>query len=296
MAFKPAENTNFTERDPINIPAPRAGLRKGRVSLIVDLGTQAREDFEDPKTKEVRKQNPCKQVLVYVDLVNDVVDYGGNIGKKQYRLPLYKDFKGEIQGINFSKVPPRDADGNMIEGKPWGFHPANVLTKIAKAINKPELIVDGDIEQFLGEPLMVTVEVKKTEDKNGKMDKDGNLIVYTNVGFKALAPIPEDDDGNPVTVADLEAEPRCLTFDNATEEDIRVLRPSVIKKIKQALDYEGSQMQAAIEAFEASKGGKESEGEKSAKAKPADKAKAKEAAKKAESTTGFDEDDSDAPF
>lgn len=299
------------EYEPRNLPTPRAGNRKARVSLIIDLGTQDREDFEDPNTGEKKPQKPCQQVVVFADLVNDVVDYGGKIGKQQYRLMLNKSFQGVPVGINFTTTPPKDAKGNTIQGKPWGLHPANLLTKLAKAVGKEEIIYEDkknpnslDISLLLDEPFMCQVEVKKTEHKEGKKDKDGNVIVYTNVNFKGAAPVPLDDDDNPMPVAELTQEARCITFDSATKEDIQFIRPSIIKLIKQANDYAGSQMQKAIEAYEAEQaeaaedGGEQEQEEVQEEAPKPARAK-KEAAKpkaKPKSAPPEDEFDDDIPF
>lgn len=253
MAFKPANSSNGERKEfePRNFPTPKAGSRKARISLLVDMGIQEREDFVDPKTKESKPQQPCHQVAVFADLVADVVDYGGDIGKKQYRLLLNKSFKGVVQGINFTTGPAKDADGNILRDKPWGLHPANLLTKLCKAIGKPELAFEKpkvglDIEPILGEAFMCEVEVKKTPHKEGKKDKDGNPIVYTNVNYKGAAPVPED-----YPVEDLEQEARCITFDSATEDDIMFIRGNLLKQIKLAQNYAGSQMQKAVEAWEA---------------------------------------------
>lgn len=260
MAFTPntqKTNTTTTTFDPNRkYPEPKAGSRPARISLIVELGTQERPDFEDPKTKEVKPQKPCQQVAVFADLTHDVVDYGGEIGKQPYRLMLNKVFKGDIEGVNFTAVPPRDADGNMIPGRDWGFHPANLLSKVAKAVKKPEVITTMDVEQLLDIPFMAQVEVKKTESKD-KKDDNGNPVVFTNINFKGAneCPMIEDEDGNevPMKVKPLALEAKCITFKNARKEDIKFIRNSLLKKIKLATDYEGSQMQRAIVAFEAEK-------------------------------------------
>jgi hypothetical protein len=97
--------------------------------------------------------------------------------------------------------------------------------------------------------------VKKTEDKNGKKDSKGNVIVYTNVNFKAASKVPtiEDDNGNDVKlkVAPLVQPARCIQFDNATKEDVQFIRANLRKQIKLAANYAGSAMQKAIEAYEA---------------------------------------------
>jgi hypothetical protein len=310
MAFKPknsGKSSNAgTGEDTRNFPVPKGGPRKARVSLIVDLGEQNREDFEDPKTKELKPQKPAYQVAVFADLVSDVVDYGGKVGKAQYRLMLNKSFQGVVQGINFQAVPPRDADGNMIEGKKWGLHPANLLTKLAKAVDLEEITIDDgpngmDISLLLNQPFMAQVEVKETEGK--KKDAEGNPIIYKNVNFKGASPIPmiEDDDGNeaPMPVAKLTQPARCITFDDATVEDIQFIRGNLLTMIKNANDYAGSQMQKAVEEFEAKNKGSnaasdEGEAEQEAPAKPATKTAKKPAAPK--KPVPQDDMDDDVPF
>ena len=307
--FKP-KNANSSgngkrEFDPsFKMPEPKAGSRPARISMIVDLGTQERPDFEDPKTKEIKTQAPAQQVIVYADLVNDVVDYGGSIGMQQYRLCLNKTFGGETQGVNFTAVPPRDAEGNMISGKPWGFHPMNLLTKLSKAVQKPEVIESMDIEELLGEAFMAQVEVRKTESKD-KKDDEGNPVVYTNVNFKSAAEIPmiPDDDGNeaPMRVKPLAVEPMIISFDDAKPGQIKYLRKSVINMIKLAKNYSGSKMQEAVESFEASQnihqGASEAQGEaKKEEPKQPVKEVAKKAAKKVPEPVEEEVEDEDIPF
>jgi hypothetical protein len=272
MSFKPKNagkprNEGDFERGPR--PVPKSGPRKARVSLIVDLGVQKRDDFEDEKTGETKPQKPCAQVAVFADLVQDVVDYGGTIGKAQYRLCLNKSFKGDIEGINFTATPPKDAKGQIIKGKPWGFHPQNMLTKLAKAVGKPEIALDEgpsgmDISLLLNEPFIADVDVKEVVSDT-KKDDDGNPIVYRNVNFKGPSKVPMvetdelDEDGNaiekPAPVAELKTPALCITFDNAKAEDIKFIRRNLINKIKLAENYAGSQMQKAIEEFEAGNAG-----------------------------------------
>ena len=148
------------------------------------------------------------------------------------------------------------------------------------------------------------LEVKKTPDKNGKVDTEGNPVVYTNVNFKGAVMLPLDDDDKPVTVGELEVEPKCITFTNATKEDIQFIRYNLRQQIKKARDYPGSAMQKAIEAWEAEneKESQESQGaeKKSAPAPaPAQSAKAAAAGKaKAEASAPAPDDDmdDDIPF
>lgn len=254
MAFKPEQSGNRGgDFEPFVTVVPKAGNRYARLSLIVDMGKQEREDFVDEKTGETRPQQPCQQVALFADLVKDVVDYGGEIGEKQYRMLLNKSFKGEVSGVNFTTTAPKDAKGNLIKGKPWGFHPVSMLTKLAKAVDMEEIIYESDaassldIELLLDEPFMLNVEIKETVSKD-KKDKDNKPLVYKNVNFKGASPVPED-----VEVPDMDAEAKSITFTNATKEDIVFIRSGLLKQIKKALNYEGSQMQKAIEEFEAEK-------------------------------------------
>src|SRR5690554_2240331 len=144
MIFKPAnagdtDGSNGQRRSE-KFPVPEGGSQMARISLIVDLGIQNREEIVDPNTGESKPQKPQHQIAIFADLVDQVVDYGGEIGKKQYRLTLNKSFKGEVAGINFAAVPPRNADGKIIEGKMWTFAPASILTKLAKATGQTQIL------------------------------------------------------------------------------------------------------------------------------------------------------------
>lgn len=299
MAFKPQGNKDFAPRSnnepKYNFPVPSDGNQDARISLIVDLGSQNQEDAEDEKTGEKRPRKPCQQVAVFADLVDEDVDYGGDIGTAQYRLMLNKQFKGDTQGVNFVAVPPKDADGNTIKGKMWTIHPANLLAKLAKATGN-EVILGGNyednmnIEKLLGCPLMINVEVKQTE--SDKKDDNGNPIVYTNVRAAGYSPIPKKK-GVQLDVTELSVTPKCITFDNATVEDVKVLRYAIRKKIKLANNYAGSQMQMAIEEYEASF---QTSNVASAAPPPASKPKPSASLKQVEPESMDDFDDDTAPF
>lgn len=300
MSFKPknsnAPRSNNSGENTGLFPVPKGGSRKARVSLIVDLGEQNRPDFEDEKTGETKPQKPCQQVAIFADLVNDTVDYGGTIGKQHYRLLLNKQFAGEITGINFMFVPPKDAKGKIIEGKSWQLHPANLMTKLAKAVNKPDIIETGDIEQLLNCPFMAQVEVK--EKDSGKQNDKGEPIIYRNVNYKGCSEVPLDDDDEPMQVAELNTPAKCITFQNAKPDDIKFIRKKLIDMIKLANDYSGSNMEKAIKEYEAqqqasvndSDGEQEEQEEEKPKAtKPAAKKPAK---KEPESDDGDGDEDS----
>lgn len=294
MAFRPKNSntprpSNSGENTGL-FPVPKAGSRKARVSLIVDLGEQNRPDFEDEKTGETRPQKPCQQVAVFADLVNDTVDYGGTIGKQHYRLLLNKTFAGEITGINFMFVPPKDAKGKIIEGKEWTLHPANILTKLAKATNNTDVITSGNIEELLNAPFMAQVEVK--EKDSGKTNDASEPIIYRNVNYKGCSEVPLDDDDQPMQVAELNTEAKCITFQNAKVEDIRFIRKKLIDMIKLANDYAGSNMEKAIQAFEAQQNSDAPEEAEEEKPKPTKPAAKKPAKKEPEP----DDDDDEAPY
>jgi hypothetical protein len=255
MAFAPKSNKKagtFVARDPnAKFPVPKAGNRPARISLIVDIGNQNRKDFEE-KDGTLKPQKPADQIAIFLDLTSDVVDYGSDIGMQPYRLMLNKSFAGDIDGINFGVGPIRDADGAIIPGRPDNYHPMSVITKLAKATGTTS-IVEGknlDLEQLLNKPLMATVEVKRTEDKNGKLDDKGSIRVYENVNFRGTSEVPEMPDGSPYPVPDCKLMPRVISFDGAQASDIKYIRRDLLAKIKIANNYEGSQMQRAIVEFE----------------------------------------------
>lgn len=229
-------------------PVPEGGSQAARISLIVDIGTQEREDFEDPLTKEVKPQKPVQQVVIFADLVDQVVDYGGDIGEKQYRLMLNKNFKGDIAGVNFTAVPPRDADGNLIEGKVWTFHPANLLTKLAKATGNDHILgtdpADNmDISTLLGAGFYADVEVKSVD--SGKKKEDGTPIIYNNVNFKGAAKLPMVK-GKQLEIEELQVKPVILNHNNVTEETLVFIRGKVVEMMKLAKEYEGSKLQKLL--------------------------------------------------
>jgi hypothetical protein len=274
MAFKPASNNQQSAPMNPNIPklnwgelnkGVKGGSRPARVSLIVDLGTQEREpstkDYNpnDPKQVEAiakgswvenvggkdilhTPRKPVQQVAVLADLLNDVVDYGGAIGKQPYRLLLNPSFKGDVKGVDLAGCYSYDENGKRLEDKAYTFHAQSLLTKIAKATQTFNIIDGGpdnmDVSLLAGKAFMAQVAVN-TSGEN------------TYVNYKGCSEVPliEDEDGNeaPLKVKPLSNEARIITFDSVTEEDVKWLRGDLVKKIKQALNYQGSKMQAVLE-------------------------------------------------
>ena len=206
-----------------------------------------KSDFEKVKITEqggefvvnaqVRQPKDRQEIAVFADLVGNVVDYGGEIGKKPYRVLLNKQWKGEIRGLGLAVVPPQK------QGGVWTFAPNSMLTELAK-VTRQNTITDGSVKNdlnniglILGKALMV--DVVKTEDG----DK-----VYVNV--KGISSVPSALS----KMIDYSlVNPVGISFDDVSVESLKAagIRGSIIKKIKQANNYQGSKMQKAIEEFEA---------------------------------------------
>jgi hypothetical protein len=274
MSFKPKNSNNTQASSNPNLPkinwgelnkGVKGGSRPARVSLIVDLGDQEREpstqDYnpnnvkhsealtkgswvETVNGKEVlfTPRKAVQQVAVLADLMNDVVDYGGSIGKQPYRVLLNPSFKGEVRGVDLTGCYSYDDQGNRLQDKPYTYHSQSLLTKLAKATRQLGIIDGGednmDVSLLCGQPFMAQIAVTESGDN-------------TYVNYKGCAEIPmiPDDDGNeaPMKVKQLVTEARVITFDSVTEDDAKFLRGDLVKKIKQALNYQGSKMQAVIE-------------------------------------------------
>ena len=216
-------------------------------ALVSQVETMLKKsDFEKVKITEqgdkfivnaqVRQPKDRQEIAVFADLVGNIVDYGDEIGKKPFRVMLNKSWKGEIRGLGLTVVPPQS--GNV-----WTFAASSMLTELAK-VTRQNTITDGSVKNdlnniglILGKSLMV--DIAKVEDG----DK-----VYVNVkGISsvpsALAKMIDYSLVNPVGIS----------FDDVTVESLKAagIRGNVIKKIKQANNYQGSKMQKAIEEYEA---------------------------------------------
>ena len=276
MAFKPSNTAPANNGVNVNLPKidwsainkqVKSGSRPARISLIVDLGQQKREPSSDKynpadeqHVKSVesgkawleddgkggqlirRERQPVQQVAVFADLGNDVVDYGGNIGEQPYRILINKSFKGELTGIDFVGGFAYDDKGNRIESRGFTFHQKSRLYELAVATEQRQIIAGSgddnmDISQLLGQAFMAKVE--KTE---------GDKATYVN--FKGATDVGtvEDAEGNevPRKVKQLSTPAVLITFDDITEDQVKYLRYEVIKKIQQALNFEGSNMEAVL--------------------------------------------------
>jgi hypothetical protein len=255
--FKP--KSNYTgEKSDKKYPVPELdGLQFARVSMIVDLGTQPREPFSevyDANNAEHKEalatrgayletaqwgnnkgkeciyipQTPKAGIAVFVDLVENLVDYGSDIGKKPFRLMLNKNFKGEITPIPFYPVKPV-SDGGM-----WTFAGSSLLSKLATACDKPEVIGKGtedqnmDVSLLLGQPLNIDIEIV-TNESNGKS--------FTNVRYKGMTRIRKTDE-----VPELSDKPLLITFDCTDTNVVKMIRKDVRAKMMESPDFPTSKI------------------------------------------------------
>lgn len=277
MSFKPVSNNQSannenSEKKPFVAIVPEEGLDAVQVGLLVNLGQHKklpkfakdnagkREQDENGNDKIIwpkEGKDLEQKVAVYVDLLNQTHDYEGDIGVKNIRLPLHQVSRGMSEGLNFTTVAPRDPDGNYIKGKPWSVAPASAWAKIS-AVTKMEdgkkvsdVLLNADyknpnhnnIELLLGKPFMYNIEVKKTE-------KDGNTYVNT----KLKSPVPLMKGMNPPAAL---IPAVSINFDDKDLLEVKeelggvakfdLLRISDLRKIVLATDYEGSEMQKAVQ-------------------------------------------------
>lgn len=182
-----------------------------------------------------------QELAILADLTENYVSYGEEIGEKQFRVLLNKSFKGEIKGFQLKPSPPATKDGV------WTVKGNTKLNELATATGHKELLAvpleDADWSEMLGEGLNITIE------------KSGDEGQWLNVGKCVALKKKKDKETGVVSVEEideLDIEPVLITFDDVTVEDLENahIRYDIIKKIKKANDYEGSQMQKAIEEFE----------------------------------------------
>lgn len=190
-----------------------------------------------------KKGNPLEyqELAIMADLTELEVDYGEEIGIKPYRVLLNKFFKGNINGFQLKKSPP-EKDGGV-----WTVKSNTKLAEIATATGLKSLLQvdleDADWAEMLGEAMNVS------------LTKSGDKEQYVNVGkCVALKKKKNRKTGEMEVeeVEELEEEPLLITFDDVTVDILKKahLRYDIIQKIKSASDYEGSQMQEALEEYE----------------------------------------------
>lgn len=276
MAFTPISNlpqtsSDNTERKEFVPIKPKKGTQVCQVGLLVDLGTHKKfPKFAEKDNKREQDENGLDKILVpkegkdteqkvavYVDLLTQTHDYEGAIGVKNIRLPLHQNNYGVSAGINFSTVAPRKPNGDYIKGQPWLLAPASQWMKIAKAVafDADKSVADvifhaeyknkdlNNINLLLGKPLLFNVEVKESVsgDKtyiNTKLLTPSPMIEGMNVPEALITPIS-------IEFTDTDLLDKRDDLSGACKLDL--IRNADILKIVVATNYEGSEIQKAIQ-------------------------------------------------
>jgi hypothetical protein len=282
-----AENEGYTD-EPEEVPATEEIITKHNLKDVEVDDTLYRVDFNivTPKDRE--------EIIYAVDLVDTRVQYKEDDDKTlQFRVWLNQlDFMTrEMKGFSTKFAPPKK------KGAAWTFAPASMHTKLAEATGNKGVIDPshadfGDLSLFLNKP----VGVQTTQKESSSNGKD-----YINLKTSTPTRLPKKvlDLG----VTELDCTPEAIGFEDATVEQLKNVMPNkkVLDKIKSAVNYEGSQMQKAIEEYEASRnqGETKDKEEDDAKVEEAQEAKkpAKVKAQKAKPEEVVEEEDGDdSPF
>ena len=197
---------------------------------------------------KIVQPKPREEIIYAADLVDMYVKYKDEESCKplQYRQWLNKDdfITREMVGFSTKFSPPKSKKGG------WTFSPLSMHSKLAEATGHLEIIDPfssdhGDLSLLLGEAFGIPISKKETESK-GK----------TYINLKAKAPVPLSKKMLKLGITELDCTPEAIEFETATVEQFKNVMPNkkVIAKIKKALNYEGSQMQKALEEYEASRG------------------------------------------
>ena len=217
--MKPTIQTTSSKKSSVKSwPRPEAGVTLAAVSMIVDMGVQARPDFVDQSGKKIPRR-PVQQLAILVDLLTQKHNWGGDLGEKQIRMPLYNTFEGQVLGHDFV-VYKQDDDVVTFNAK-------SKMAKLASACGaSKELLANGhDISSLLGKPLMVEVSER---------EYNGNF--YHKI--KGVMPVMKG-----LPIPPLEATPVLVSFETCTEEQAKLIRSDVRKQIMKAENYDGSTIQ-----------------------------------------------------
>lgn len=173
----------------------------------------------------------AQEVAYIADCVDHYVEYVEGEEEKQYRVYFNnRDFMtGKLSGFALTVVPPKKKGGD------WTYSPVSMHSKLAKATHTDLVKADNDISEMLNKPFGIQVT---------KNDKGYPKFTPSPIQKKYLKDI-----------AELDCKPECITFEDATLEQLQELKPNrlLVDKIKSALDYEGSEMEKALEAYESLK-------------------------------------------
>lgn len=262
MKIQPAVANKISgqQREFRPLPEPAEGSQAARVSMIAVLGQQYQAPYTDTNGKHVVPANEyVTECAVMCDLVDQEVDYGNEIGIKQYRYLINRNFKGNVTGFRLEGKPLRDAEGKVVPGKLETFHPKNTLHTLAVATGAKHILGENpednmNVLELLNRPFYIDISVEKK--KSDKLDSEGKPITFTNVRYKNISKVPMVK-GQPVDVQELTSPAIAITFEDACgvegetplerlQKATRFLRKDLISKMKLARDYPGSLIEKVL--------------------------------------------------
>lgn len=226
-------------------PAMEAGSYPARLVQVIDLGLQKQDPWQgEPKP-------PINMIYTTYEILDEFI---------------------------------KDDDGNDVEDKPrWiseDFPLYSLDSDKAKSTKRytaidPNMEKDGDWGAIVGYPCIVTMSAD--ENKKGKKDADGNLIVYNNISN--VTTMREKDAKK---AEKLKNEPKVLDLSNPDLEVYLSLPDWLRDKIKGGLEFEGSLLSNMLDKI--------SEDEEVKKRRESRK---EESSSKKESSSGEESNDSD---
>lgn len=303
----------------------KAGTQKkaksliGIISGIIDLGLQEQEDAKmvftgdaDAEAAELEKNpnqyfetlpddkgvptrykrwkvKPCQQVALTVDFPSIMVNQGQFFGDENAEEhPLRMLLNGEFYLKEVGKIvgKPYNIKENRNDDGSWSFKSNTQLHKLAAATDvlddngrfKPNMI-----GKLLGKAALFEIQLFLKAGNDGKQYLNEKIKLSGQVPDVMESLIPELDDKYKYGV----------NFKGVQDPKVlKQLRQSVINTMKLAQNFEGSDIQKALEALSNGK----VDSPKQEPPKQEDKPKAAPKAKKEEPSPNFDVLDDDIPF
>lgn len=241
---------------------------------------------------KIVQPKPREEVIYAVDLVDTYVKYkedGTEEDALQYRVWLnQRDFMTkELKGFSANFAPPKGKNN-----KGWTFSPMSMHSKLAEAtgeldIINPQSSDHADLSLLLDKPIGVPTTQKHSES-------GGKEYINLKIG----APVRLSKKLLSLGITELDCTPEAIGFETATVEQFENAKPNklVIAKIKKSTDYEGSQMQKALEEWESNRGNTVAKSDEKEVKEDSVKPEKEVAPKKAKAPVEDDEVDADDVF
>lgn len=176
-------------------PLPKKGARTARLVKVIDLGVHDREPFKG------KAKDPCQQVVLEFDLVDDLHTFDEEKGPQPIRINT---------GYNYPL--------NVVYGQDGTPHEKSTLREFIRALD-PTNEHDYDLTKMLLAPCILNIVHNHNEERG---------LTYANID--SAGPVPEIE-GFTVTATD--AEPFVFDFDTFTPDDYEIL-PEFIQDIVKA--------------------------------------------------------------